>query len=279
MIKKLKCGHKEINLAQPQVMGVLNVTPDSFSDGGKFIKPEQAILHAQVMVTAGAAIVDIGGESTRPGADEVSVEDEITRVVPVIEALVGEISVPVSVDTSKPEVMLAAVEAGASMINDVRALREPGALEAAVEANVPVCLMHMQGQPRTMQSNPQYNDVAGDIIDFFHQRIDAALNAGVTEDNIILDPGFGFGKTTEHNYTMLREFKRFTEMGFPLLAGLSRKSMIAAILDNPVEDRMPASIALAVLVVEQGANIIRVHDVKETVDALKMLEAMQSLES
>lgn len=278
MIKTLKCGHKEIDLTQPQVMGVLNVTPDSFSDGGEFIEPGQAILHAQEMVAAGATIVDIGGESTRPGAAEVSVEDEILRVVPVIEALV-EIPAPVSVDTSKPEVMLASVEAGASMINDVRALREPGALEAALEANVPVCLMHMQGQPRTMQSNPQYNDVVGDIIDFFRQRIEITLDAGIAEDNIILDPGFGFGKTAVHNYTMLREFKRFTEMGFPLLAGLSRKSMIGAILDNPVEDRMPASIALAVLVAERGANIIRVHDVKETVDALKMLEAMQNLEN
>ncbi|HID81536.1 MAG TPA: dihydropteroate synthase [Chromatiales bacterium] len=279
MIKRLNCGQKEIDLTQPQVMGVLNVTPDSFSDGGKFIKPERAIQHAQKMVAAGAAIIDIGGESTRPGAAEVAVDDELRRVVPVIEALVGEIPVPVSVDTSKPEVMLAAVEAGASMVNDVRALREPGTLEAAVEINVPVCLMHMQGQPRTMQSNPQYNDVVSDIIHFLRQRIDAVLDAGISKENIVLDPGFGFGKTTAHNYTMLREFKRFTEMGFPLLAGLSRKSMIGAILDNPVEERMPASVALAVLVAERGANIIRVHDVKETVDGLKMLEAMQNLEN
>jgi len=279
MIKRLNCGQKEIDLTQPQVMGVLNVTPDSFSDGGKFIKPERAIQHAQKMVAAGAAIIDIGGESTRPGAAEVAVDDELRRVVPVIEALVGEIPVPVSVDTSKPEVMLAAVEAGASMVNDVRALREPGTLEAAVEINVPVCLMHMQGQPRTMQSNPQYNDVVSDIIHFLRQRIDAVLDAGISKENIVLDPGFGFGKTTAHNYTMLREFKRFAELDFPLLAGLSRKSMIAAILDNPVEERMPASVALAVLVAERGANIIRVHDVKETVDGLKMLEAMQNLEN
>lgn len=278
MIKTLKCGHKEIDLTRHQVMGVLNVTADSFSDGGEFIKPELAILHAQEMVTAGAAIIDIGGESTRPGAVEISVEEEIERVIPVVQALC-EIPAIISVDTSKPEVMLAAVEAGASMINDVRALREPGALKAAADTNIPICLMHMQGQPRTMQSNPQYNDVVSDIIDFFRQRIAIALDAGVAEDNIVLDPGFGFGKTVAHNYTILREFKRFAEMDFPLLAGLSRKSMIAAILDNSVEDRMPASIALAVLAAERGANIIRVHDVKETVDALKMLDAMQNQEN
>jgi len=278
MKKILYCGSRAIDLTQPVVMGILNITPDSFSDGGEFVDPEQAVRHAKEMHAAGAAIIDIGGESTRPGAKEVKAKEEIARVIPVIQALADEVSVAISVDTSKPDVMLAAVEAGACMINDVRALRESGALDAAVTASVPVCLMHMQGQPRTMQGNPQYKNVVSDIIDFFRRRIDAALDAGVAEKNIVLDPGFGFGKTAVQNYAILRELERFKEIGFPLLVGMSRKSMIAALLDNPVEDRMPASVALAVLAVERGANIIRVHDVRETVDGLVMLEAMQNLE-
>ncbi len=279
MTKKiLHCGEKTLDLSRPVVMGILNVTPDSFSDGGAFIKPAAAVRHAREMVDAGAVIVDIGGESTRPGAAEVSVEEELRRVIPVVQALADEIPAVISVDTSKPEVMLAAVEAGAGMINDVRALRAPGAAEAAAEAAVPVCLMHMQGQPRTMQNNPQYENLIADIIGFFRQRLKAVQDAGVARDNLVLDPGFGFGKTVAHNYTLLREFARFKELRLPLLAGMSRKSMIGAILDNPVEERVAASVALAVLAAERGADILRVHDVRETVDALKMLEAMQTLE-
>ena len=268
-----------LDLARPVVMGILNVTPDSFSDGGLYVSPQHAISHARQMALDGAAIIDVGGESTRPGAAAVTVEEEIARVIPVVEALVNEIDIPVSVDTSKAEVMAAAIDAGAGMINDVRALQETGALQVVADAEIPVCLMHMQGQPRSMQDNPQYDDVIADVMRFFEQRLEAAINAGVSQDNIVLDPGFGFGKNVTHNFTLLRELKKFSTLGCPLLVGLSRKSMIAAILDNTLEERLPASLALAVLAAERSANIIRVHDVRETVEALKMREAMLTQEN
>lgn len=272
--KHINCGQYVLDLTQPVVMGILNVTPDSFSDGGQFIDPQQAIDHARQMVADGAAIIDVGGESTRPGAAAVAVEEEIARVLPVVDALVNEVDIPVSVDTSKAEVMTAAIKAGASMINDVRAFQEPGALQVMAEANIPVCLMHMQGLPRSMQDNPQYDDVVADVMRFFEQRIEAAIRVGISRDNIVLDPGFGFGKNVTHNFTLLRELKKFSTLGCPLLVGMSRKSMIAAILNNSVKERLPASLALAVLAAERAANIIRVHDVRETVEALKMREAM-----
>jgi len=270
----LNCGGQIVDLNHPVVMGILNVTPDSFSDGGEFLAPEQAIQHAREMTQEGAAIIDIGGESTRPGAKAVSVDEELARVIPLIETLRGETDIPISVDTSKPEVMTAAVEAGAGMINDVRALQEPGALKAAATADVPVCLMHMLGQPRTMQKNPQYDDVTEDVYQFLQDRAQAALDAGIQSDKLLFDPGFGFGKTVEHNFILLRELKKFTESGYPVLVGMSRKSMIGAILNNQVHERLPASLALAILAAERGADIIRVHDVRETVEALKMRQAM-----
>ncbi len=255
-------------------MGVLNVTPDSFSDGGRFTARDAALAQARRMVEEGAAIVDVGGESTRPGAQPVSVQQELDRVLPVIEALVREVAVPVSIDTSKPEVMRAAVAAGAGFINDVQALRVTGALMAAAEAKVPVSLMHMQGEPRRMQENPRYQDVVGDIRDFLAARIAACEAAGIPRDRIVVDPGFGFGKTLEHNLELLRQLRAFTTLGVPVLAGLSRKSMIGKALGSPVERRLHASVALALMAVQNGARIVRVHDVAPTVEAIRMWEAV-----
>ena len=257
-------------------MGILNVTPDSFSDGGKFVKPDEAIAQALRMVEEGAAIIDIGGESTRPGAAEVLVAEELNRVVPLIEALAPELPVPISVDTSKPEVMLAAAEAGAGMINDVYALRREGALEAAAQTDLPVCLMHMQGEPRTMQSNPHYDDVVAEVAAFLTERMAACEAAGITREKILLDPGFGFGKTLDHNLTLLKHLNELHQLGAPLLVGMSRKSMIGLVLNAPVEQRLHGSVAVATLAAQVGAQIIRVHDVKPSADALKMVAAVNA---
>ncbi|GJL81891.1 MAG: dihydropteroate synthase [marine bacterium B5-7] len=258
-------------------MGILNVTPDSFSDGGQFFDTQRAIEHGLSMVEAGVSLIDIGGESTRPGADKVSQSEEISRVTPVIEALVAQTSVPISIDTSNPEVMVAAVTAGASMINDVRALQRHGALEAAADLKVPVCLMHMQGEPDTMQVDPRYNDVVTEVADFLKARVDCAVDAGIPLQDIVIDPGFGFGKNLEHNLRLLDELAALLQIGVPVLAGLSRKSMIVKILGYDPQDRRPSSLALALIATQNGASILRVHDVRETVEALSVLKAIRNL--
>jgi len=270
----LDCGGRKLDLSRPAVMGILNVTPDSFSNGGVFLSRENAIAHARRMAEEGADIIDVGGESTRPGAQPVSAQEEMDRVIPVIEALRGKISLPISIDTSKPEVMRAAVAAGAGFINDVRALRDAGALEAAVSLHVPVCLMHMQGEPRSMQENPRYRDVVSDIGDFLRARLQAAQAAGIPAQRLVIDPGFGFGKTLEHNLELLRGLKKLQSLGAPILAGLSRKSLIGKALGLPVEGRLYASVALALMAVQNGARIVRVHDVGPTVEALRMWQAV-----
>ena len=262
----------------PIVMGILNTTPDSFSDGGKFTLVETALSHAMAMVNDGAEIIDVGGESTRPGAQAVSVEDEIQRVVPIIRAIRQQSDVSISIDTSKPEVMRAAVNAGANLVNDVNALRAPGAVELCAELSVPVCIMHMQGEPRTMQTDPQYKDVVEDIIEFLADRIEVCVKAGVERKNIIVDPGFGFGKTLEHNLQLLNRLDEFGRLGVPVLAGISRKSMLGTILgESDAEKRLHASVAAAVLAWARGAKIFRVHDVKPTADALKLCMAMDGV--
>jgi len=255
-------------------MGILNITQDSFSDGGLYLDPQAAKNKAQQMIQQGADIIDIGAESTRPGAKPVSAKDELSRLIPIIEYL-SDLDVLISVDTSKAEVMHAAVTAGAHMINDVCALQNDGALECAATLDVPVCLMHMQGTPQTMQSSPQYDDVVGDIIEFFNRRIENCLTVGIKASNIILDPGFGFGKTAEHNFEMLSRFEEFSTLNYPLLAGLSRKSMIASVIDKPAAQRVAASVALSMLACQKGASIIRVHDVDETSDALMMIKKVK----
>lgn len=265
-----------LDLTCPAIMGVLNVTPDSFSDGGRFTERDAAMVQVHAMIEAGAAIIDVGGESTRPGADAVSEAEEIRRVVPVIETIRAESDIPISIDTSKPGVMRAAVEAGAVMINDVRALREEGALQTAVELGLPVCLMHMQGEPRRMQHAPHYTDVVTEVREFLQERIAACQAAGLTAENLIIDPGFGFGKTLEHNLRLFRHLDTFTELGAPLLVGVSRKTMIGAVLDVPVAERQYGSVALAGLATWLGAAIIRVHDVRASVDAIRMIHAVKS---
>ncbi|BAZ94091.1 dihydropteroate synthase [Thiohalobacter thiocyanaticus] len=275
---QLECGNRRLDLSRPRVMGVLNVTPDSFSDGGAFLAAGQAVARAREMVAEGADIIDIGGESTRPGADPVSIEDELTRVIPVIEALHGQVDALLSVDTSKPEVMRAAVAAGADIINDVCALQAPGALEAAAEGGAAVCLMHMQGEPRTMQADPRYENVVTDVAGFLRQRVAAAEAAGMARARLLVDPGFGFGKTLAHNLSLLKHLPDLVDSGVPVLVGLSRKSMIGKLLDLPVERRLQPSVALAVIAVMQGARIVRVHDVAPTVQALAMCAAVEQAE-
>lgn len=273
---ELIAGTKRLSLASPVVMGILNVTPDSFSDGGKFSSFELACQHADEMVAQGALIIDIGGESTRPGAADVTVEDELARVIPLVEYVAKHHDVWISVDTSKPEVMRQAVNAGAHLINDVRALLEPGALETAAQLNVPICLMHMQGAPRTMQSAPEYQDVIADVFKFLNERIQACLEAGIPRERLLIDPGFGFGKTLEHNYELLAKLERFAQFELPILIGLSRKSMIGNLLARPTSERLAGSLAGAMIAAQKGAHIIRVHDVPETVDMLKVLQATQA---
>jgi len=258
----------------PAVMGVLNVTPDSFSDGGRFVGRDAAVRQAEAMARDGAHIIDIGGESTRPGAADVPEQEELDRVIPVIEAVVAAVDVPVSIDTSKPGVMRAAVGAGGAMINDVRALRGEGALQAAVELQRPVCLMHMLGQPRTMQQRPEYGDVVAEVRDFLAQRVSECVAAGLPEDSIIVDPGFGFGKTARHNVELLSNLRQLRAIGRPILVGLSRKSTLGDLTGRDVGERMPASIAAAIIAVIKGAAIVRVHDVRETVDALRVAAAI-----
>ncbi len=262
-----------------KVMGILNVTPDSFFDGGRHNTLDQALQQALNMEAAGADIIDIGGESTRPGAAVVSVADELKRVIPVIEAIRQRSGIPISIDTSKPEVMQAAVEAGANIINDVRALCEPGALQTAAALDVPVCLMHMQGQPGTMQQQPHYHNVVNEVYAFLMQRVDDCLQAGIAADKLWIDPGFGFGKTLAHNLQLMRELEKFTVSPYPVLVGVSRKSMIGQILDAQPEERLAGSLALAALAVTKGVKILRVHDVRETVDVVKICQAVVGTES
>ena len=273
---EITCGKFFLDLSSPAVMGILNLTPDSFSDGGRFNDCDSAVRHALAMVNQGAAIIDIGGESTRPGAQAVTVQQELDRVMPVVEAVVAELPVPVSVDTSKPGVMRAAISAGAGMINDVMALRSKGAIEAVSDAgNVAVCLMHMQGKPRTMQTNPHYGDVVREVRDFLLERASVCEKGGIASSRILLDPGFGFGKMLEHNLALLKNIGQLAGEGYPLLVGISRKSMIGQLLGEvPVERRLHGSVAAAVIAAMQGASILRVHDVRETVDALKIVEAL-----
>jgi len=270
----IDCRGRVLDLTRPRVMGILNVTPDSFSDGGRYLDRAEALERAHQMVAEGAALVDIGGESTRPGSQPVGADEEIRRVAPLVEALAPAIPVPISVDTSKPEVMRAAVAAGAGFINDVRALREPGALEAARDLAVPVCLMHMLGEPRTMQEAPGYGDVVAEVADFLARRAQACVDAGIPRERILIDPGFGFGKTLEHNLALLRGLERLTASGLPVLVGISCKSMIGTLVERGVGERLAGSLAAAVLAIVKGARIIRAHDVAATVDALKVTSAV-----
>lgn len=263
------CGQFHLDTSRPLVMGIVNATPDSFSDGGQHLRRDAAIAHAQQLIAEGADIIDIGGESTRPGAQPVSVREELERVLPIIEGLRG-ISVPLSIDTCKPEVMRAAISAGASMVNDINALQDAAARDAVAASGVAVCLMHKQGNPQTMQRQPQYDNVVAEVRDFLRGRIAASEAAGIARERIVIDPGFGFGKTLAHNLDLLRHLDKLRELGMPIMAGLSRKSMLGTITGREVGDRIAASVAAALIAVQHGASIVRVHDVRETVDALKV---------
>ena len=273
----MQFGKYFIDLSQPQVMGILNVTPDSFSDGGKHTNVSQALDHALRMIEEGATFIDIGGESTRPGAPDVSLQEELDRTIPVIEAVAKNTACVISIDTSKADVMREAVKAGAGLINDVRALQEPGALQVAAEAQIPVCLMHMQGQPRTMQQSPEYDDVVNDVGQFLLARTKVCEEAGIAKDKILFDPGYGFGKSLEHNYTLVKHLPSLMKLGYPVLVGMSRKSMIGNLLNRKVDERLAGSISLATIVAQMGAQIIRVHDVKETADAVNIVKMLNSV--
>ncbi len=273
----LQCGDTQFDLTNPLVMAVVNVTPDSFSDGGKHDSTERAIAHAYKLIEDGADIIDLGGESTRPGAQSVSLQEELDRVLPVIEGLKG-VSTPISIDTSKPEVMQAAISAGASMVNDINALQDAAAMHAVVATNVAVCMMHKQGSPQTMQQQPDYQNVVSEVGEFLHMRINAAEAAGIQRERIVIDPGFGFGKTLAHNLALLRELTELTETGVPVLAGLSRKSMLGKVTGREVNERMTASVVAALIAVQRGASIVRVHDVRETVDMLKIWSAISEIQ-
>jgi len=257
-----------------QVMGVINTTPDSFSDGGRFDTIDKAFAHARQLITKGADILDIGGESTRPGSQQVDLEQELARTIPLIKAIRQVSDISISIDTNKPGVMEAAVNAGATMINSIWALQLDDSLHAAADLAVPVCLMHMQGTPETMQQNPAYTNVVGEVLDFLKARMDAALDAGIAQQHIIIDPGFGFGKTIEHNLLLLASLPVFRQLGVPVLVGLSRKAMIGKILDKPADERLYGSMSLAVMAAMLGADIVRVHDVAETLDAIAMVKAL-----
>ncbi|MCS2156232.1 dihydropteroate synthase [Scandinavium sp. H11S7] len=273
---KLFAQGTTLDLAYPHVMGILNVTPDSFSDGGTHNTLVEAVKHANLMINAGATIIDVGGESTRPGAAEVSVDEELSRVIPVIEAIAQRFEVWISVDTSKPEVIRESARVGAHIINDIRSLTEPGALDAAAETGLPVCLMHMQGEPKTMQEAPKYDDVFADVNRFFIEHIARCEAAGITKDKLLLDPGFGFGKNLTHNYALLARLSELHHYDLPLLVGMSRKVMIGQLLNVGPSERLSGSLACAVIAAMQGAQIIRVHDVKETVEAMRVVEATLS---
>ena len=272
---KLYANNKCLDLSFPQIMGILNFTPDSFSDSGQFFSLDKALFQVEKMLKEGATIIDIGGESTRPMAEEVSEAEELQRVIPLVEAVQKRFDCWISVDTSKAIVMQEAAKVGMDLINDIRALREPGALEIAGQLNLPTCIMHMQGQPRTMQTNPHYDDVVQDVYQFLTDRTQACLAAGIAKENIIWDMGFGFGKTVQHNYKLLQQLSHFCESGYPVLVGLSRKSMIGAVLDKPVTERVVGSVAGALIAAQNGATILRVHDVAATADALKVWQATQ----
>lgn len=273
---KLYAHGSTLDLSHPHVMGILNVTPDSFSDGGKHNQLIDAVKHANAMINAGATIIDVGGESTRPGASEVSVDEELSRVIPVVEAVAQRFEVWVSVDTSKPEVIRESARAGAHIINDIRSLTEPGALDAAAQTGLPVCLMHMQGEPRTMQNAPHYDDVFASVNRYFVEQIARCEAAGIAKNNLLLDPGFGFGKNLHHNYQLLARLSEFHHFELPLLVGMSRKSMVGQLLNVGPAERLSGSLACAVIAAMQGANIIRVHDVQETVEAMRVVEATLS---
>lgn len=273
-ITKLTCGARTLDLSAPVVMGILNVTPDSFSDGGQFTSLDSALRRAEQMLADGAAIIDVGGESTRPGADPVSEQQELDRVVPVVEALTRELDALVSVDTSTASVIRETARAGAGLINDVRSLRRDGACLAAAESGLPVCLMHMRGEPGDMQDNPRYQDVTAEVIQFLEERVAACVSAGIARDRLLVDPGFGFAKTVGHNLKLLAEMDQLKRLQLPILVGLSRKSMVGKVLDRPVEERLPGSLAAAVMCVERGALIVRAHDVKETVDSVRFARAV-----
>lgn len=278
----LQCGDKQLDLTRPVIMGILNTTRDSFSDGGSYFNNGEldidlALRRAEQMVAEGAAIVDVGGESTRPGADTVSLAEELDRVVPVVEAIRRNVDTIISVDTSSPVVMREAVAVGANLINDVRALQQPQAVETVADLGLPVCLMHMQGDPQTMQRDPHYDDVVADVKTFLQKRAQACINAGIASNAIIVDPGFGFGKTLQHNIALLQRLEELRVLSYPLLVGMSRKSMIDKWLHRPLDQRLPASLALALLAVQRGANIIRVHDVAATHDVAQIQQVIDGL--
>ncbi|MCD1631542.1 MULTISPECIES: dihydropteroate synthase [Marinobacter] len=272
---KMNFAGRLVDLSRCQVMGILNVTPDSFSDGGRFTTADAALVRARTMVEDGASFIDVGGESTRPGAEPVSTQEELDRVCPVVEAIARELDTVISVDTSNPVVMEEVVGLGAGLINDVRALQREGAPEVAAKAGVPVCIMHIQGEPDTMQNNPRYHNVRRDVSSFLTERMRVVEKAGVRPENIILDPGFGFGKTVEHNIQLLATLEQLHLLGHPLLIGVSRKSMLGAITGRDVNERLPASLAAATISAMKGASILRVHDVRETVDAVKVVTAVK----
>lgn len=277
----MQLGQYQLDLTSTRIMAVLNTTPDSFSDGGQFyasngrLDLSLVMRKVEALLAEGADIIDVGGESTRPNATPVTINEELDRVVPIVEAINARFDAPVSVDTSNAQVIEESASAGAALINDVRALRLPGALEAAAATGLPVCLMHMSGEPKTMQVEPCYGDVVSEVTDFLLERVDACERAGIARHQIILDPGFGFGKTLEHNLTLFRALPKLAALGFPLLIGVSRKSMIGAILDKPVEQRMVGSVAMAMLAVQQGVGVLRVHDVAATTDMLKIMNAVE----
>ncbi|PYD90608.1 dihydropteroate synthase [Pseudomonas syringae pv. pisi] len=275
---RLPCGNRVLDLAHTHVMGILNATPDSFSDGGRYSQLDAALRHAEAMVQAGATLIDIGGESTRPGARPVSASEEVERVAPLVEVIARELDVIISVDTSTPEVMLATAGLGAGLINDVRSLQRPGALEAAASTGLPVCIMHMLGEPGTMQNDPHYDDLVGEVCAFLAERMKQCVAAGIGQQQIILDPGFGFAKTLEHNLSLFKHMEALHALGRPLLVGVSRKSMIGAVLGRPVDQRLSGGLALAVLAMAKGARILRVHDVAETADVVRMIAAVEAAE-
>ncbi|WP_047283887.1 dihydropteroate synthase [Pseudomonas protegens] len=275
---RLPCGNRVLDLARAHVMGILNVTPDSFSDGGRFSQLDLALQHAEAMVAAGATLIDVGGESTRPGARAVSPLEELERVAPVVERIHRELDVIISVDTSTPAVMRETARLGAGLINDVRSLRREGALDAAAATGLPVCLMHMLGEPGDMQDNPHYQDVTREVAEFLAERMAQCASVGIGPERIVLDPGFGFAKTLQHNLSLFKHMDALHALGRPLLVGVSRKSMIGQALNRPVGERLHGSLALAALAVAKGAKIIRVHDVAETVDVVRMIAAVESAE-
>lgn len=275
-LSRLPCGSRLLDLSRPHVMGILNVTPDSFSDGGRFAQRDAALRHAADMVAAGATLIDVGGESTRPGARVVSPVEELERVAPVVEAIARELDVIISVDTSTPAVMRETARLGAGLINDVRSLQRDGALDAAADTGLPVCLMHMRGEPGNMQDNPEYPDILVEVRDFLVERMAACATAGIPAERLVLDPGFGFAKTLEHNLALFKHMDQLSVLGRPLLVGVSRKSMIGKVLGHEVGERLYGSLALAALALTKGAHILRVHDVAETVDVVRMIAAVEA---